>query len=626
MSENSWLAALVAISLVPACGPGHRNPGDDDGDDADGCTSVCSALGHQACVDGELGPPVPCEVGQICDPELGCTLCIPNDLYCVGTDEIWQCNEDGTSGMQVGTCEGDLVCHAGACQSPCEAAAGAPSNLGCDFWSVDLDNDSGIADTQYAVIVANNNDADAGVRVTKNIARVGDPLEEVEVLTAIVPAHGVARLDLPQREVDGSMGQNGPFVARTGSHTFVSSHAYHIVTNLPVVAYQFNPVIQVYSTDASTLIPVQALGTHYTVVGYPTANPCGPAGPIGPDIPDHTAITIVAVHDDTHVRVVPTHRIHASGGDSGVAIPETEPGQPVELTIDRYDVANLESWQPVMELFQCFPIGLQYKGDLTGTIVESDKPVVVFTALERGFGFGDAQNVPASPGWDPMEDTLCCTEHFEEQLFPTTALGREFAIARSAIRSTNPSWVEPDIYRVVGTEPGTVVTTNLPAPHHQFTVGAGEHRDFPAQVGFSLSASAAVEVVKILVPNYYVTEGLIGDPSFALHPAAEQYRNDYVFLVPPTWQLNYMVLSRPATATILLDGEVLGNGESDGCYTGPIGTVAGVLYDQLTCPMLPGKHTLAGDQPFGLMVFGYNDVGAYSFAGGSDVRIINPIE
>jgi hypothetical protein len=612
---------LVLICLVvTACGPGGRNNGDDG---PGNCPGVCTALGYQACIDGVLQPPVQCEIGQVCDPTIGCTVCIPNDLYCAGPDQIWQCNEDGTSGMQVGTCEGDLVCSGGECKTPCEAASATPSNVGCDFWSVDLDNESGITDaagTQYAVIIANNNDLPAGVRVMKNAGRVGEPLVEEQVTSINVPARGVARIDLPQREVDGTMGQNGPYVSGSGSHTFVSPHAYHLVSNLPVVMYQFNPIIQDYSNDASTLIPVQALGTHYSVVGFPTANPCG-AGL--PGIPDHTSITVVGVEDGTSVTLHPTHRIAGSGGDSGRVIPQTEAGTPITVVLNRYDVANFETWQsPTLDIGAC----IQFDGDQTGSIVESSRPVVVFTAHERGLGLGDAENVPQSPNWDPAENDFCCTEHFEEQLFPTTALGREFAIARSAIRSTDPSWPEPDIYRVLGTEPGTVITTNLPAPDNQFTLNEGEHRDFASQRGFSLSASQAVEVVKILVPQQYIPDGFIGDPSFALHPAAEQFRSEYVFLVPDTWQDNYMVLSRPEGVNITFDGMPLGNGEFDGCYTGPIGTVAGVNYDQLTCKVTEGKHNLSADKPIGLMVFGYFSVGAYSFAGGSDVKIINPIE
>src|SRR5262245_64342528 len=89
------LTTLVCVAV--ACGPGPRQGDDDD----DGCLGVCSGLGYQACVGGELQPPVQCEIGQVCDPAIGCTLCIPNDLFCAGPNQIFQCNEDGTAGTQV---------------------------------------------------------------------------------------------------------------------------------------------------------------------------------------------------------------------------------------------------------------------------------------------------------------------------------------------------------------------------------------------------------------------------------------------------------------------------------------------------------------------------------------------
>ena len=53
--------------------------------------------------------------------------------------------------------------------------------------------------------------------------------------------------------------------------------------------------------------------------------------------------------------------------------------------------------------------------------------------------------------------------------------------------------------------------------------------------------------------------------------------------------------------------------------------VHGVNYEQVTCPVSEGQHTVAGTDPFGITVYGYYNVGSYAFAGGSDLKIINPI-
>src|SRR6185436_11872820 len=38
---------------------------------------------------------------------------------------------------------------------------------------------------------------------------------------------------------------------------------YHITSLAPIVVYQFNPLVNVFTNDTSTLLPVDALGTSY---------------------------------------------------------------------------------------------------------------------------------------------------------------------------------------------------------------------------------------------------------------------------------------------------------------------------------------------------------------------------
>jgi hypothetical protein len=610
---------VATLLILAACGPGGRNnPGN--------CPGICSALGFQECNDGQYSEPVACGPDQTCDPNAGCVVCPPEGLYCSGQD-VLRCNKDGTAGTHVETCAADSVCSNGECKTPCEAAAENPSNLGCDFWAADLDNEAmnlnDAAAQQFAIVAANNNDYPVVVTVTKNIARVGEPLNEQAVASVTVMPRGTYRIDLPQREVDGAMGQNGTYTRNSGSGTFVSPHGYHVVSTGPVVIYQFNPIIQQFSNDASTLIPTSAIGMDYVIIGYNTANPCGDPMFNIESIPDHTAITILATQDDTTVTVTPSHPIKASAGDSGLPIAQTMKGGTLTFKLSRYTVANLESDQPTTNAFACAMSGQD--GDFTGSQVHSDKPIVVFTNGERGIGFGGADNVVNPPGWDDATDDICCTDHLEEQLLPVTALGKEFAIARSPIRSTDPSWKEPDIVRVVATVDNTQITTNLPPPYNSFTLNARQQKTFAATAGFALKATNAVQVATYLVSQQFVKQGYIGDPSQLLIPAAEQHRKDYVFLVPDTFQSNYVVLAKPVDAMVILDGFPLAMQEFANCVTAPIGTVAGVDYDQVTCLVAEGHHTVAADKPFGLSVYGYYNVGSYAFVGGSDVKIINPI-
>jgi hypothetical protein len=176
---------------------------------------------------------------------------------------------------------------------------------------------------------------------------------------------------------------------------------------------------------------------------------------------------------------------------------------------------------------------------------------------------------------------------------------------------------------VLATEDGTTVTTNLGGAFGSFTLNAGEHKAFFADKGFTLSASAPVSLGQVLVSQHRVPDGFTGDPSLVIFPSAEQHRKDYVFLVPSTFRTNFFVLAKPVAGTFTVDGRALG--EFAGCDVEPIGAILGVNYEQVTCPVSEGQHTVAGSEPFGITVYGYYNVGSYAFAGGSDLKIINPI-
>jgi hypothetical protein len=608
------LSAALALAAVSACGPGSHGSG--PGADAD--TSLCGAG---------------CGPDQVCVPSLGCRACTPGQFYCDpgNNGQILQCNADGTGGDPYMTCPPTQACLNGACLGACDAAEGDPSSVGCHFYAVDLDNEAvkttlGItndaAAQQFAVVVANVNDYPVEVQVHDNVAAFGQPPQEQLVKTVTVAANDLAEIDLPAREVDGTMGQNGTYAMdMTGDlGTFVSSHAYKIDSSAPITAVQFQPIVQQFSNDASLLLPRQSLGQDYLVIGWPTSNPCGglPGDPTYmQSIPDHTFVTIIGSEPDTHVTVVPAHPVMASAGPSGVAIPQTPRGTPMQFTIGPYDVVNLESDQFRGPLGDCFS-HLDQDGDFSGTTVHSDKPVMVFSGNERGSGTGGAMP-PDPPGWD---GTTCCTDHLEEQMLPLQAWGKKYVVSRSPVRSTG-GYEEPDLYRLLAQSDGTVVNTSLGAPFDHFMLNAGEFATFYAYAGFTVeSTTGAIQLGQILVSEGLTVNG-IGDPSFLLFPAVDQHRDHYVFLVPTTFQDNYMVLAMPDTAGIEIDGQTE---FPPACETRPIGLMNGKMYKQVTCRLDPGTHHVKTSEPAGLTVYGYYSVGSYDYLGGSDLDIINPIQ
>ena len=139
-----------------------------------------------------------------------------------------------------------------AIPATCEEALAGGSTVGCRFFAVDMDSHDLAEGQQFAVAVANVQLAgDATVTIE---VKEGGGWQTIAGPQAIAPL-GLATFPLPARSTDDS-------AVRAGG-------AYRISADLPVVAYQFNPVdgASSYLSDASMLYPVAALDTINDVVG-----------------------------------------------------------------------------------------------------------------------------------------------------------------------------------------------------------------------------------------------------------------------------------------------------------------------------------------------------------------------
>lgn len=608
-------AALLALGCSTGGNPGRDTgpPPADGGPCTDGQLYCGPGELVQACVDGMRVDRETCTGDFVCAAGLGCVTCQPGYYRCEGSD-LFVCNADGGGYTLETTCTADEICSAaglfGMCEGACDDAVANRSNIGCEYWAVDLDNaevrgsivDENAWGEQFAIAIANPSAVTATIRVFLNDAALGSPAVERQVFTGTVAPRGVLEIPLDQREVDGPMDQNPD-----NRGTWLSSHAYRIESNYPVVAYQFNPIVQSYSNDASLLIPQSGLDTHYRVLGWPTANPIEPIGNID-GIPDHSFVTIVGTEENTTVTVTLGGPI--VGDNYGLGLGPAPAGAVIERVLGPYDVLNLES------------DGIP--GDLTGTVVESSGPVVVFSGGERGSAPYNTDGVPTHPSG---ATGTCCTEHLEEQVYPTTAWGRDFVMTRSPQRGA--SWAEPDIYRIMADRTRTTVTTNLPAPNATFTLEPGEWREFYSDRSFVLRADGPVSIEQILVSQEWVVDwrsGHGGDPSMILYPPFQQYRDNYVFLTPSTFSADYVVISMPIGTRVLLDdGDINGDEFMALCTYEMAGEIDGTNYQAVTCPVADGPHTIDADFPVGVMVYGYYSVGSYGYAAGSDLERINPL-
>jgi hypothetical protein len=621
----------VAQPFVPACAAGELQ---------------CSGDALQAC-DGDAGAwevATDCGAqGLVCAPSLGaCATCRPAATECQG-QSVLTCDAAGASWQVTQACDtaGGFACRSGSCVELCDLAGQQLSNVGCEYWGVDLDNavvspSLNAAAQQYAIVVSNvQPDLPATVTVEQDDSLPGDADHLTRVVaTAVIAAQNLEVFKLGPREVDGSA--DGTF--NTGTGTALTRHAFKVTSNYPIVAYQFNPLdnVNVFSNDASQLLPVSGLnvglGRAYVVPGWPQtiATTADPSTNFNLDL--RAFVAIVATRPDTHVHLKTTARIIAGGPfASGIDL-----GATGDATLQPFEVLNLETGD--------------FNADFTGTLIDADQPVAVFPGSE-------ASDAPIFP---TLAQRFCCADHLEHQTTPVRAVGKSYVLAKMPNRTTaviaaggNIGEVdETEYYRVVAVAAGTThVTTTLPPPWNAFDLaGEGDSQIIPSTHDFMLDASQAAIVLDVQAGQDAggVPRGLPGgDPSTSLVSPREQWRSDYILLTPDKYVFDYLVVVAPSGAQAFIDGMKL---DSTNCDVTPADGLTDVARGspdppfltyryQLSYPIidstqdppnniLPGQqndgvHHVQADAPVGVMAYGFDSYVSYAYAGGTQLTVIN---
>ncbi len=355
----------------------------------------CNASGSDGDLVAQCGGATVCINGK-------CGMCTPGMKKCNGFKAM-VCKADG-SGWEVGQdCAAkDLACLGGLCVDPCGKDIKSNTNVGCDYWGVDLDNAQvpcgpvlcDAQNMQYSVIISNTKNTKAEVTITTGAGKsskytIGP--KDMKVINLPDPAWG------------------GKPLSQQGSG--INNKSFRIQSTVPIVAYQFNPLenYKVFSNDASLLLPSNVIGNEYFVMsrqqnfnnlrGYFTV--------------------VAASKGKTVVKVLSAAKTLA-----GIGVVAMVKGKSYSFTLSQGEVLNVETNE----------IG----ADLTGSLVTADKPIAVFGGHEGG-------NVPDTnrcvkpkgqlkgscefQGW-PCESNgdcpvTCCADHLEEQLLPISAWGTQ---------------------------------------------------------------------------------------------------------------------------------------------------------------------------------------------------------
>jgi hypothetical protein len=486
----------------------------------------------------------------------------------------------------------------------CDEAAMFKTYVGCDYWPTVTDNV--VADIfDFAVAVANVGSDPANVTVT-------GPNGVNKKVT--VPGGSISKVYLPWVGALKSVGMGGSAANALKASVLAPKSAYHLVSDKPVVVYQFSPLefeakggeagknwsscvplgngpaCYSYSNDASLLLPSTAMTGNYRIMGITGwSEEAAPGFPLQPVSPSYFVVTGTA--NGTKVTV----KLGATGavvGGSGIST--TPANGTLTFNLDAGDVAEV--------------IGTNgADGDFSGSLLTADHPVQIITGIS-------CINLPrGAPACD----------HVEETVFPAETLGKHYVVMRPAGPKNN---AVGQVVRFFGNVDGTTLTykPSQPSTCPAF-LNAGQVADCGVvSTDFEVSADHEFGVATFLLAGSIADPDMSapqpqGDPSQSFAVTVEQYRTSYVFLAPTDYKTSFVDIIAPPSATITLDGQSVGSQLSPISGTGFIGGHVSLGAGK------DGVHTLQSTDPIGIQVIGYGDNTSYQYPGGLNLSAISAI-
>lgn len=374
-----------------------------------------------------------------------------------------------------------------------------------------------------------------------------DALEEV---VTVAPS-GRAIIELPAQE-------------QPGSTTRRREGIVELRGDRPFLASMYQPFRSFVGNDSALLLPLEAVGTRYVVATY-SPHPAHFQGAGEPAF-----FEVLAGEDGATVRWQPRSPTTGDGDDvpavaAGAWSPpiELDPGEALRVTGASAPPSEPEA------------------GDLSGTLVEADAPIVVVAG----------NRCAAVP---PSTDGFAGCDPLVEQLLPVSLWADAVAVPHPPLRTRESHHVrifagEDDLS--LETSPSSVL------PGSTVLAAQGDYVDLvvPHATSFEVRASGPVLAVGYLTTRD--PDDQIGDPSM------------YQLVPPARWLARYTVSTGTQWSSHLLQATRRRGGpavEVDGtAITGwaPVGDD----YEAAVLDVGEGVHAARSAEPFGLTQFGWTN-------------------
>ncbi|MCP5468707.1 MAG: DUF11 domain-containing protein [Deltaproteobacteria bacterium] len=502
-------------------------------------------------------------------------VCIPGERECIDGGSFQECNDTGDGYKEPVTCGGDTeACFAGQCLELCEIAAVSDSSLGCSFLANRMDNFSISEESEnnlHDTIVVGNFFSDKTATVQLYFTANGGNIEQAVGNPVEIAPETSSEFNL-ENDFIGDIS-----LLRIGG-------AFRVESNIPVQAYLHSPLNAINSNDSSLLIPETSLKNDYVVASFESFSAEFNINDEMLMFDGYSFFNVIGLEDDTTVQFSPS--VNTLGGDGVDAVTMGNTGS---VNLNRFDTLQVRA---------------EALGDVSGSLIQSDKPIWVIGA-----------NVCANI---PVDETAC--DHIQESSMPVEFWSNQYVGTHNPLRGE-----EKHVWRVyagadnvtITTEPavdGTPVSllnkgefAELVLDNGTDVVFNGDGPFLPVQ--YLVSAGGVGEVIDGLA---------VGDPSMYQAIPVQQFLKRYAFktgtetLNGPVYQIHFVQVVRPANgADIFIDGVVVNNYKNVGAFE-----VANVAVTE-------ASHFANSEGAFGLANIGYGNFVSYAYPGGFIKKVQN---
>jgi len=327
--------------------------------------------------------------------------------------------------------------------------------------------------------------------------------------------------------------------------TGIANKAVHITATKEIVVYGLNQLR--YSTDAFTNIPTDALGTDYMISSY-----------------NNGLFGVVSTENNTNISITfPDGRVD---------------WEPLSIQLNKG------------EAYQFYGDSIT---DITGTHIESDKPVGVF-------GGNNCTFIPV--------DVAAC-DHIIEQFAPIDAWGKQFYAVSLATRKKG------DLFRMLAAYDNTIINING-SQVASINRGAFYEEILPSDSLYNINASQPIQLTQYSLGSQ--SDGVKSDPFMMIIPPYEQYSGSTTFTTPATnIPINYVNIVSPkgGIGKIKIDDIVIPAEQYE--------PIPNSNFYGLRLPITVGAHNINGDNiPFGAFIYGFGNFDSYGYPAGA---IFSPV-